>query len=69
VALAAEAEDAALHGNMKNFYNTKKKAFWDVFQVRGECKRQRGQDHSEREEGQENRWKQHFEDILNRPAS
>ena len=63
--LEAEAKEAALHGNMRAIYNTTNnylsKEIWQVIKTSA-GKIIQG------EEELKNRWKEHFEEILNSPV-
>ena len=65
--LAAEAEEAAVHGNMKDLYNTTNKLSGKFTRPERPVK-----DKHERaiqsEEGQKNTWLEHLKVLLNRPA-
>jgi hypothetical protein len=65
--LAAEAEKAALHGNMKNLYNTTKKLSQKFSKSERSVKDKEGRS-IQGEKGQKNRWKEHFRELMNRPA-
>ena len=65
--LATEAEEAAQHGNLRDLYNTTKKLSRKFASSDRPVKDKQGKD-IQSEEGQINRWKEHFEKLLNRPA-
>ena len=65
--LATEAEEAALHGNMRDLYNTTKKLSNKFGKPERPVKDKEGKIIHEEDE-QKNRWKEHFEELLNRPA-
>ena len=66
-ALAAEAEEAARQGNMRDLYNTTKKLSGKFSKPERPVKDKQGRA-IQGEEGQKNRWREHFEELLNRPA-
>ena len=66
-ALAAEAEEAAKHGNMKTLYNSIKKLSGKFSTPERPVKDREGNKISDAE-GQKRRWAEHFEELLNRPA-
>ncbi|KAK7090431.1 hypothetical protein V1264_010229 [Littorina saxatilis] len=65
--LAAEAEQAAYSGNMKQLYDTTKRLSGKFSKPERPVKDKQGNTIHTLEE-QLNRWAQHFEDLLNRPS-
>ena len=65
--LAKEAEDAAARGNMKQLYDTTRKLAGKFKQAERPIKDNNGVILTS-EEDQLGRWRDHFEDLLNRPA-
>lgn len=61
------AEEAAQHGNMKDLYTTTKQLSKKFSKLERPVKDKDGRAISE-EEGQRNRWMEHFQKLLNRPA-
>ena len=66
--LAKEAEKAAQTGNMKNVYDITKKLCKDQSKNIGVVKSKDGTILSKESEIRE-RWKEHFNEVLNRPGS
>ena len=64
--LAKEAEDAAYHGNMQDLFATIKKLSWKLNKSERPVKDKDGKNIPS-EEQQRSRWKEHFEELLNRP--
>lgn len=65
--LAAEAEEAAHHGNTRDLYATIKKLSGKFAKPERPVKDRNGRAIPD-EEGQKNRWVEHFQELLNRPA-
>ena len=65
--LAKEAEDAAARGNMKQLYDTTRKLAGEFKQAEIPIKDKNGVNLTS-EEDQMGRWRDHFEELLNRPA-
>ena len=65
--LAKEAEDAAARGNMKQLYDTTRKLAGKFKQAERPIKDKNGVILTS-EEDQMGRWRDHFEELLNRPA-
>ena len=65
--LATKAEEAARNGNMKDLYNTTKKLSGKFSKPDRPVKDKDGKTLMG-DEQQRNRWKEHFEELLNRPA-
>ena len=65
--LAAEAEEAARCGNLKDLYDTTKKLSGKFGRAERPVKDKEGKVIKD-EEGQRERWKEHFNELLNRPA-
>ena len=65
--LAQEAEEAAYHGNMKDLYMTTKKLAGKYSRPERPVKDKQGQNITDSEQLLE-RWAEHFEELLNRPA-
>ena len=65
--LAGEAETAARQGNMRDLYNTTKKLAGKFGKPERPVKHKQGRV-IQGEDEQKNRWKEHFEELLNRPA-
>ena len=65
--IATEAEEAARHGNMRDLYNTTKKLSRKAGNSERPIKDKQGRV-LQSEEEQKKRWKDHFEELLNRPA-
>ena len=64
--LAKEAEDAAARGNMKQLYDTTRKLAGKFKQAERHIKDKNGVILTS--EDQMGRWRDHFEELLNRPA-
>ena len=65
--LAQEAEEAAYHGNMKDLYMTTKKLAGKYSRPERPVKDKQGQNIIDSEQLLE-RWAEHFDELLNRPA-
>ncbi|KAL3888482.1 hypothetical protein ACJMK2_000849, partial [Sinanodonta woodiana] len=65
--LATEAEEAAHHGNTRDLYATIKKLSGKFAKPERPIKDRNGRAIPD-EEGQKNRWVEHFQELLNRPA-
>uniref|UniRef100_A0A8C3IT77 Endonuclease/exonuclease/phosphatase domain-containing protein n=1 Tax=Chrysemys picta bellii TaxID=8478 RepID=A0A8C3IT77_CHRPI len=65
--LAAEAEQAAYNGNMKQLYDITKRLSGKFSKPERPVKEKQGKSITEIEQ-QMNRWAEHFEELLNRPA-
>ena len=65
--LAAEAEEAAYHGNMRDLYATIRNLSGKYSKPERPVKDKDGHPISDLE-GQKKRWVEHFEELLNRPA-
>ncbi|KAL3863347.1 hypothetical protein ACJMK2_005107, partial [Sinanodonta woodiana] len=65
--LATEAEEAAHHGNTRDLYATIKKLSGKFAKPERPVKDRNGRAIPD-EEGQKNRWVEHFQELLNRPA-
>ncbi|KAK7107318.1 hypothetical protein V1264_015265 [Littorina saxatilis] len=65
--LATEAEEAAYHGNTRDLYSTIKKISGKFAKPERPVKDRNGRAIPD-EEGQKNRWVEHFQELLNRPA-
>ena len=65
--LAQEAEEAAYHGNMKDLYMTTKKLAGKYSRPERPVKDKQGHNITDSEQLLE-RWAEHFEELLNRPA-
>ena len=65
--LATEAEEAAQIGNIRSLYNTTKILFGKFPKTERTVRDKRGIPILE-EEGQKNRWKERFKELLNRSA-
>ena len=65
--LAQEAEEAATARNMKDLYDTTKK-LCGKFQQGNQPVKDKNGNSLKTTEQQSNRWKEHFEELLNRPA-
>ena len=66
-ALAAEAEEAARNGNMKDLYTITKKLSGKFSKPERPVKDKEGKQIID-DEGQKRRWVEYFEELLNRPA-
>jgi hypothetical protein len=66
-ALADQAEEAARHGNTRELYTTIKRLSGKYSKPERPVKGKDGQPIPD-EEGQRNRWAEHFEELLNRPT-